>query len=118
MNPGLLFSGLPVLGVIVGALRVRYPRLPWIVAGVLLVVYLLYLVAFGTYAATCWDCTGDSSITRGDNFIVTTILLSLILLVTLASIALGARLTIVLGRLSRTMSELRRGGEERGPPVA
>ena len=119
MNPGLLFSWLPVLGIIVGALRVRFRRLPWIVAGLAAAAYLLYIAAFGAYAARCWDCGGDSNTTRGDSFLVATLFLGLILGVTLAGIALGARLTILLGRLSRTVSELRKGvRRQHHPPVA
>ena len=122
MNPGLLFSWLPLLGIVIGALRVRFRRLPWIVAGVAVAAYLLYLAAYGAYAARCWDCSGDAASTRGDSFLVATLFLGLILIVTLAGIALGARLTILLGRLSRAVHDVRdglhKGSEKERPPVA
>ena len=118
MNPGLLFSWLPVLGIIVGMLRVRFRRLPWIAAAVVVIAYLLYLAAFGAYAAMCWDCEGDVTAARGDSFLVSMLFLGVMLVVTLAGIALGARLTILLGRVSRTVNELRKGGEKERPPVA
>ena len=118
MNPGLLFSWLPIFGIIVGALRVRYRRLPWIVSGLLVAAYLLYLASYGTYAARCWDCSGDAASTRGDSFLVATLFFGLMVVLTLAGIALGARLTILLGRLSRTVHELRKGGTKERPPIA
>jgi len=122
MNPGLLFSWLPIFGIIIGLLRVRFRRLPWIVAGIVVAAYLLYLAAYGTYAARCWGCSGDAATTRGDSFLVATLFLGLVLIVTLAGIALGARLTILLGRLSRTVSDVRdglhKGGGKERPPVA
>ncbi len=122
MNPGLLFSWLPVIGIVIGLLRVRFRRLPWIVAGLVFVAYLLYLAASGTYAARCWDCSGDVTATRGDSFLVGILFFGLILTVTLAGIALGARLTVVLGRLLGAARDVRdgfhKGGQGDRPPAA
>jgi hypothetical protein len=116
MNPGLLFSWLPILGIIIGLLRVRFRRLPWIAAGLVVLAYLLYFAAYGTYAAQCWSCEGGLSETRGDMLLIAGMFFGLMLALTLAGIALGARLTVLLARLFHTVHELRNGGEER-PPV-
>ncbi len=121
MNPGLLFSWLPVIGIVIGLLRVRFRRLPWIVAGTVAAAYLLYLAASGIYAARCWDCSGDVTSTRGDSFLVGILFFGLLLVVTLAGIALGARLTVVLGRLFGAARDVRdgfhKGGQSDRPPV-
>ncbi len=107
MNPGLIFSSLPLIGIVIGLLRVRFRRLPCVAAGVVIVAYLLYLASFGIYAAQCWDCSGDFTATRGDSFMVSSLLLGLILLVTIAGIALGARFSVVLGRLFGAARDVR-----------
>jgi hypothetical protein len=117
MNPGLLFSWLPIAGIIIGLMRVRFRRLPWIAAGLVVLAYLLYFAAYGTYAAQCWSCAGGLSETRGDMLLIAGLFFGLMLALTLAGIALGARLTVLLARLFHTVDELRKSGEER-PPVA
>jgi len=55
MNPGLILAWLPVAGILIGLLRVRYRRVPWIVAGVVVAAYALYLAAFGAvHPSTLW----------------------------------------------------------------
>jgi len=107
MNPGLIFSSLPLIGIFIGLLRVRFRRLPWIAVGIVIGAYLLYLASFGVYAAQCWDCSGDFTATRGDSFLVSTLLLGLILFVTITGIALGARFSVVLGRLVGAARDVR-----------
>jgi uncharacterized membrane protein len=107
MNPGLIFSSLPLIGIVIGLLGARVRLLPWIAAGIVTVAYLLYLASFGIYAAQCWDCSGDFTATRGDSFMVSALLLGLMLLVTIAGIALGARFSVVLGRLVGAARDVR-----------
>ena len=118
MNIGLIFSWLPIIGIIIGLLRVRFRRLPWIAAGLLVLAYLLYFAAYGAYAAQCWSCKAGLSETRGESFTVATIFFGMLAALTLAGIALGARLTILLGRLSRTVHDLRKGVAKERPPAA
>jgi hypothetical protein len=118
MNPGLLFSWLPLAGIIIGLMRVRFRRLPWIAAGLFVVAYLLYFAAYGIYAAQCADCVGGLGETRGDMLLIAGLFFGLMLVLTLAGIALGARLTVLLVRLFHTVGELRKSGEQQGrPPV-
>ncbi len=122
MNPGLILAWLPVAGILIGLLRVRYRRVPWIVAGVVVAAYALYLAAFGAWASRCWSCSGDVTATRGDSFIVSVIILGLTAVVMLAGIALGARLTVVLGRLFGAARDVRDSLRDRQshhqPPTA
>ena len=121
MNPGFIVSWLPVIGIAIGVLRIRFPRAPWIAAGIIVGAYLLYLAASGVYAAQCWDCSGGLTATRGDSFLVATLFFGLILIVTLAGIALGARLTVVVARLFGAARDVRAGlrtdGEQRDRPA-
>lgn len=113
MNVGLLLGWLPVIGVAVGLLRTWLPRLPVVAAGALVAAYALYLASYGVWAAQCWDCNaGLGSDTRGESFIIATIFFGMLVALTLAGIWLGARLTVVLGRLFRTIGELRDRGEQ------
>jgi hypothetical protein len=120
MNPGLIFSSLPLAGIVIGLLAVRFRRLAWIAVGVVVGGYVLYLASFGIYAASCWTCSGDFTATRGDSYLVSALLLGLIAFVTLAGIALGARFSVVLGRLVAAAREVRdslRGSDQPGAPT-
>ena len=107
MNPALIFVWLPVMAIAIGLTRVRFPRLPWIAAGVLLAIYLLYLAAFGVYASRCWDCSAGMSETRGESFHVIALFLGIMLATALFGVWLGARLTVVVGRLFAAARDLR-----------
>jgi uncharacterized membrane protein len=113
MTPALIFGWLPVIGVIAGLSRARFARAPWIVAGVLVVAYLIYMAALGVYAGRCWDCDGLSG-TRGETFNVGAIFFGIMLATTMLAIWLGARLTVVLGRLFGAARDVRDGLRERG----
>lgn len=118
MNLGLLLGWLPVIGVAVGLLRTWLPRLPVVAAAALIAAYVLYVASYGVWAAQCWNCKVGVSETRSDMLLIAGMFFGLLLILTLAGITLGARLTIMVGRLFRTVGELRRGGEQQGrPPV-
>jgi hypothetical protein len=106
MNPGTLLALLPIMGLFAGFARVRYPRAPLIAAGVIAGLYGLYVAATGIYSAACWDC-GTFSGTRGDAFVLGTVFFGITAATTLLAVWLGARFSIVLGRLLRTARELR-----------
>ena len=114
MNIGTLLGIIPLLGVLAGLARARFPRAPFVVAGLVVTAYALYMAAVGIFAAQCWDCRGGLGTTRGDGFIASAIFFGLIAVTTLIGIWLGARLATVLGRLLRTFRELR---EFRRPPA-
>jgi len=113
VNLGALFGFIPVLGILAGLARAKFPRAPYIAAGIVLGVYGLALVVIGSWAGRCWDCRGLSE-TRSDVFLVAAIWLGLIAFTTLLGIWLGARMTTMLGRLLHTARELR---DLRRPPV-
>jgi len=102
-----MITALPVLGVLLGFAKVKYPRVPWLAAGSLLAVYLLFEAATGAWAASCWSCGGENGSARSELFYVTTLYFGLVIGTTLVAIWLGSRLTVVLGRLSKTIGELR-----------
>lgn len=107
MVPNGLLSILPVLGILLGVARVWYPRVPWLAAGSILALYALLVAVSGTWAATCWSCDGNTSTTRGELFSVSMLFFGMVIATTLAGIWLGTRLTVMLGRLRRTIGELR-----------
>ena len=114
MNPGILFGWLPVIGIAVGLARLRFPRLPWIATGLLVGAYLTYMAAFGAYAGQCWSCSGVADgDTRGDTFFVSAIFFGILLATTLLGIWLGARLTVVFGRVMSAARDLREGLRDR-----
>ena len=43
MNPAFIFGWLPLIGVVIGLARARFPRLPLIATGVLVVLYAAYV---------------------------------------------------------------------------
>ena len=106
MNPTLIFGWLPVIGVLIGLARARFPRLPWIAAALLVAAYAAYVGAIGIYASRCWDC-GSFNGTRGESFQVAAFFFGVMLAITLAGVWLGARLTVVVGRLVAAARELR-----------
>lgn len=109
---GMLFGALPVLGILAGLAGMRYRRLPLFAAGIVVAAYGVYLASAGIWAATCWDCRVGLSQTRNDFLLVSAIFTGLVAFTTLVGVALGARLSVVLRRLSRTIGELRHGGGE------
>jgi hypothetical protein len=107
MTPNGLLSIMPLLGVMLGVARVRYPRVPWLAAGSILALYALFVAVTGAWASTCWDCSGNTTTTRGELFGVSTLFFGITITTTLAGIWLGTRLIVMLGRLRRTIGELR-----------
>jgi hypothetical protein len=107
MNPALIFGWLPVIGVVIGLTRARFPRVPLIAAAVLVALYAAYVASTGIYASTCWDCSSSISGSRGDAWQVGAFFLGIMLAITLAGVWLGARLTGSLGRLFAAARELR-----------
>lgn len=107
MNAGTLITALPVLGVLLGFAKVRYPRVPWLAAGSILALYLVFEAATGGWAASCWSCGAENGSPRSELFYVTTIYFGIVIGTTLIGIWLGSRLIVVLGRLGRTITELR-----------
>ena len=107
MSIAVLIAILPVLGIIAGLSRARYRRAPFIAAGVIVLVYVLYIGSIAIWAATCWDCRGGLGETRSDGLFVSTVFFGLIGGTTLLGIWLGARLVTMLQRLRKTWRELR-----------
>jgi hypothetical protein len=107
VNIGTLFYLLPIVGVLTGFAAIRYRRVPWLAAGAVLGVFVLYVASAGIWAATCWDCDVGASDTRADILYLSAVFFAIVTAVSLAGIALGARLATMLGRLSRTIRELR-----------
>ncbi len=108
MNIASLIALIAILAVIgAGLARGRYPRAPFIVAGVVIGLYALGMASFGVWAATCWDCQGSFGETRGDFYYALVILLSLVAITLLLGLWLGARMATMLQRLRRTWLELR-----------
>ena len=114
MNIATLIAILPVLGIIAGLARARYRRAPYIAAGIVVAVYVLYIGSIAIWAANCWDCRGGLGETRSDGLYVSTIFFGLIGGTTLLGVWLGARLVTMLQRLRQTWRELR--GTSRGAP--
>lgn len=112
MNVGMLFAALPVLGVVIGLSGARYRRVPLLAACFVAAAYGVYVASAGIWAATCWDCRAGVSQTRNDVLLVSAVLFGLVAFTTLVGVALGARLVVVLRRLSRTIGALRDGGGE------
>ena len=115
MNLASLVAILPVLGIMAGLLRARYRRAPFIAAGVVVLVYVLYVGSIAIWASTCWDCRGGLGETRSDGLYVSTVFFGLIGGTTLLGVWLGARLVTMLERLRRTWRELR--GTQHEAPV-
>jgi hypothetical protein len=109
----MVFAALPVLGVVMGLSGARYRRLPLLAACFVAAAYGVYVASAGIWAATCWDCRAGVNQTRNDVLLASAVFFGLVAVTTLVGVALGARLTVVLRRLSRTIGELRHGGEER-----
>ena len=107
MTPAGLLSILPIVGVLTGFARARYPRVPWLAAGAITIVYLLGLTVTGGWAAACWDCAGSTDTSRSEIFYVTAIYFGIIVGATLLGIWLGSRTIVVAQRLFRTIGELR-----------
>ena len=112
MNIATLVAILPVLGIMAGLFRVRYRRAPYVAAGVVLAVYVLYIGSIAIWAATCWDCRGGLGETRSDGLFVSAVFFGLIGATTLLGVWLGARLVTMLQRLRRTWRELRGMSQE------
>jgi hypothetical protein len=106
MTFNMLLGAIPLLGVIAGLARVKYPRVPFVTAGLVVVAYGISMAVAGVWAAQCWDCRGMNE-TRGDFFILAAFFLGLIAFTMLLGIWLGARLVTVLHRLLQTWRELR-----------
>ncbi len=98
---------LPVIGIVAGLSRVRFRRAPYIAAGIVVGVYVLYIGSLAIWAWTCWDCRGGLGETRSDGLYVSTIFFGLLGLTTLLGVWLGARMVTMLQRLRRTWRELR-----------
>lgn len=105
MNIGAVLGAIPILGIIAGLAKARFPRAPLIAAGVVIGLYALALAVVGSWAGSCWDCRGLSE-TRSDVFLVLAIWLGVLVFTTLLGIWLGARMSTMLGRLARTAREL------------
>ncbi len=108
MDIGIFLAALPVLGILAGLARAKYPRVPFVVAGLVAAAYALFMVALGIWAAMCWNCRGLSE-TRADIYLVSAIFFGLLTVTTLLGIWLGARLVTMLQRLRLTWRELRGG---------
>jgi hypothetical protein len=106
MNPALVLLWLPLIGVAIGLARARFPRLPLIATAALVALYIAYVASTGVYAATCWDCSSFNG-TRGESFQVAAFFFGIMLAITLAGVWLGARLTVVVGRLLAAARDLR-----------
>lgn len=106
MDIGLFFAALPVLGILAGLARVKFPRAPFVAAGLVLAAFVLFMVALGIWAAMCWNCRGTGQV-RADIYLVSAIFFGLLTLTTLLGIWLGARLVTMLQRLRLTWRELR-----------
>lgn len=104
MNIGALLGAIPVLGIIAGLAKARYPRAPFVAAGVIIGIYAVYMASVGIWASTCWDCGGVNQ--RSDIFYVSGIFFGIIGFTTLLGVWLGARMSTMLGRLLHTAREL------------
>lgn len=105
MNLGTLLGAIPLLGIVAGLARAKFPRVPFIAAGLVVLAYAAYMAVIAVWAAQCWDCRGLST-TRSDVFFVSAIFFGLLTVMTLLAIWLGARLVTVLQRLLKTWQEL------------
>ncbi len=106
MDVGIFFAALPVLGILAGLARAKYPRVPFVAAGLVAAAYALLLAGLGVWSGICWDCGGLGQ-SRGDVLLVSAIFFGLLTITTLVGIWLGARLVTMLQRLRRTWRELR-----------
>ena len=114
MSPGLLFGWMPVIGIGLGLTRLRFRRVPWIASGLVIAAYLIYMAAFGVYAGRCWSCSGvRDGDTRGDTFYIAAVFFGIMLASTLLGIWLGARLTVVVGRLRDAARDMRNATRKR-----
>ena len=110
MNFATLLAAVPLLGIVAGLARARYPRAPYLVAGLVAAAYALLLAGLGVWSGICWDCGGLGQ-SRGDVFVVSAIFFGLLTVTTLVAIWLGARLVTMVQRLRRTWRELRDAGD-------
>lgn len=107
MSIATLIALLPVLGVVAGLARIKYPRAPYLAAAIVFAVYVLYVGSMAIWAGLCWDCESGAGDTRGDFLYVSAIFFGLIAGTALLGIWLGARMITMLGRLRHTWDELR-----------
>ncbi len=114
----VLLTTLPVLGITAGLARARFPRAPFVAAGLVAAVYGLYMAAVGIWAALCWDCLVGTQNSRGEVFTAAAFFFGLIAFTTLLGIWLGARLATVLRRLLHTLRELRDAARHRHTSAA
>jgi hypothetical protein len=115
MNPAILVGWLPIMGVVLGLLRVWRPRLPVIAAVALSALYLIALAVYGVWAARCWDCGAGAA--RSDALLLFALFFGLIVGATLLGIWLGARLTVVVPRLLGSARDVRDAARGDGPPA-
>ena len=106
MDIGIFFAAPPVMGILAGLARVKFPRAPFVAAGLVVAAYALLLAGLGVWSGVCWDCGGFGQ-TRGDVFVGFAFVFSLFAVTTLVGIWLGARLVTMLQRLRLTWRELR-----------
>lgn len=106
MNIGALFAVIPLLAVIVGLSRVKFPRAPIIAAALIAGAYVAATASIGVWAATCWDCRANAG-PRSDVLTVFAVLFGILTAGTLTGIWLGARMVTMLRRLLVTARELR-----------
>ena len=106
MNIGALFAVIPLIGVAAGLARAKFPRAPFIFAVLVVACCGLAAAAFGSWAATCWNCRSAGS-PRSDIFPVFAFLFGIMSATTLIGVWLGARLMTMLQRLRVTWRELR-----------
>ena len=112
MNLGTLIGIIPLLGIIAGLARAKFPRVPFIAAGLVVLAYAVYMAVIAVWAGQCWDCRGLST-TRSDVLFVAAVFFGLMVTMTLLAIWLGARFVTVLQRLFRTGRELQEARRER-----
>ncbi len=106
MNIGALFAVIPLLAVVIGLSRVKFPRAPLIAAVLVAGAYGAATASIGIWAATCWDCRVEAG-PRSDVLMVFAVLFGILTAGTLVGIWLGARMVTMLRRLMVTARELR-----------
>ena len=78
-----------LFGVLAGIITSRIRATALFVSGAVLLAYLGYVLAAGTWAARCWDCAATGDDTRGFLFVAGTLFYGL-LVFTIAVAMLGA----------------------------